>query len=356
MLLTVNKYLNIRTGQPSASAANPGYLSPGDNIDLEAVVLGETLDGNAIWYRSKSGYYYWSGGVTEQEFEIPGLTVTDAILRAVTEDILHNYSSYYRNKFDGYLGCGIGKSKNDTIQSPVIAIFIDRPQAATTVTPDHILHKGFSIPIEMITSNPPKFQQGHFFPGNKVAGGTACIKGYYKGSECLLSCYHVMASSLMSANPPTITPENHLSVTLKNGQETVTLPVIGGEFNDTIEYAVAELPGNISFDNKFNEKPIIGYCSPAEIDALWTEMVYACGAYTPDGKAIINYTMRDIQIEGHNFKNVIHTDKLSINGDSGAVVVTNNNKLVGFVFAGDNVSHSYIMPAYKFVPKIFIPI
>ena len=353
MLLTVCKYLNIRIGSASASAPNPGYLSPGDNIDLDTVLIGEELDGNAIWYRSKTGYYYWSGGVTEVEFEVPGLAETDEILQAVATDILHNYGNDYRNKIPGYLGCGAGKSQDPAVQEPVIAIFTDRNQAAATSAPDRVLHKGYAIKAEIVPIQPPKLQNGPFFPGSMVAIGTAGVKGFYKGEECLLSCYHV----LVDAEPPpgvhVVTPDKQPTATLRSGNLSATVQVLAGKFSESVDYALARLPNDVLYRNQFRGHPVNGFCTKDDLALLWKARVFSCGAYT-QGSAPVTHTLRDIQIGSYSFVNVLQTEKLSTDGDSGAAVFTADNKLVGFVFGGDDETLSYIIPAYKLIPDPFI--
>ncbi|MBS0027670.1 hypothetical protein ACTJJ0_03310 [Chitinophaga sp. 22321] len=353
MLLTVCKYLNIRVGNASASASTAGYLSPGDSIDLDTVLIGEELDGNAIWYRSKTGYYYWSGGITEVAFEVPDLVETTEILKAVTTDILHNYSSYYRNKVPGYLGCGTGKSQDPTIQELVIAIFINQKQVVTMLLPDRIKHKGYGIKTEIIQIQPPKLQKGPFFPGSKVAVGTAGVKGFYNGEECLLSCYHVLADSLLKKGTVKVTSEDQLTATLSTGNLSATLEVLAGEFTESVDYALARLPNDVLYKNEFKGIPINGYCTEDEIASLWGAMVFSSGAYTK-GSARVTHTMRNIQVGADFFVNVLHTGMLSVDGDSGAAVFTADNKLVGFVFAGDSVTCSYIIPAYKLIPDLLV--
>src|SRR5260221_4446824 len=60
----VNRYLNIRTGEPRVLPNNnPGFLRPNDTIDVIGIVIGDVYRGNNVWYKLKDGSYVWSGGV-----------------------------------------------------------------------------------------------------------------------------------------------------------------------------------------------------------------------------------------------------------------------------------------------------
>lgn len=69
MVRTVNTYLNIRTGSPLTTAPIYNYLSPGDLVEIEEVVIGTSLEGNNIWFQEKATINsLWSGGF-ESPFE-----------------------------------------------------------------------------------------------------------------------------------------------------------------------------------------------------------------------------------------------------------------------------------------------
>ncbi|MBN8838128.1 MAG: SH3 domain-containing protein [Sphingobacteriia bacterium] len=62
---SVKVRLNIRE-QPSASSTLLGTLEPNTKLTFDAVVNnGDSINGNAVWYRDLQGHYLWSGGVTE---------------------------------------------------------------------------------------------------------------------------------------------------------------------------------------------------------------------------------------------------------------------------------------------------
>lgn len=64
-VVTCNLYK--RKGSPSVNAEKLGYFVSGDEVEIEEVVLGETVDdyyeGTPTWYKLLNGIYIWSGGV-----------------------------------------------------------------------------------------------------------------------------------------------------------------------------------------------------------------------------------------------------------------------------------------------------
>ena len=58
--------LNIRTGKPEILPDNntgDKFYNPGDVIEIDEVVIGETYKENSIWYKLVDGGFVWSGGV-----------------------------------------------------------------------------------------------------------------------------------------------------------------------------------------------------------------------------------------------------------------------------------------------------
>jgi hypothetical protein len=60
----VTARLRIRGGQPSTTAPQVGSLEVGSTIYPEAQVIGETVAGNATWFRLPQEQYVWGGGCT----------------------------------------------------------------------------------------------------------------------------------------------------------------------------------------------------------------------------------------------------------------------------------------------------
>jgi hypothetical protein len=347
MLLTVNKYLNIRIGSPSTSASCPGYLEPGDNIDLDTIVAGDELDGNAIWYKSKKGYYYWSGGITETAFEWTGIVLTPALKDAILYDILHNYCNEYRKQIDGYLGCG--PATNET-GSPAIRILIDRNSTGAGV-PEFIIHKGTRLNIITERISVPKLHG--FGPGDLISGayenGTIAVSVEFDNRTFLLGSYHVMASHELENGQTVLNENNNLWVTMKNGNNSCKLKVFKGGFSELFDYALAILPDNINWENRYENISISGTYTELETEIAVGDFVQSLGAVTQSRAQVLD-ALYDITLAGYSFKQVIRTQRLSVPGDSGAVVYGgDDNKVIGIVLGGDEDGYSYLVPAYQLV-------
>jgi subtilisin family serine protease len=60
----VNTYLNMRSGKPEVLGNNnPGYYTPGQEVEIVATVIGEDYKGNNKWYQLDNGMFVWSGGI-----------------------------------------------------------------------------------------------------------------------------------------------------------------------------------------------------------------------------------------------------------------------------------------------------
>ena len=69
--VTALKTLNIRKGLPTTSAPRAGRAAPGTELRvLGWTSNGQAVNGNAHWYRTADGDYFWAGATDQQ---IPGL-------------------------------------------------------------------------------------------------------------------------------------------------------------------------------------------------------------------------------------------------------------------------------------------
>lgn len=351
MLLTVNKNLNIRIGSPSTSASCPGFLKPGDNIDLDTILPGNELDGNAIWYKSKKGYYYWSGGVTEVDFEWPGIVLTSELRYAIVNDILHNYCSKYRKDIPGYIGCGAGTDENG---NPVIKILVDKRKGEVAVSP-FIVHKG--VRLQTLLELVPTPVLHGFRPGDDVIGelkkGSAAVAVKFDGhsQRFLLGSYHVMASRQLKHNKTIVDDKDNLSVTLKNNSGgSIVLKVFEGEFSALYDYAIAVIPDDINWHNKYEHISISGAYTELDVRAAVGEFVKSLGAITQSRAQVLD-GLYEVTLEGYSFKQVVRTQRLSVPGDSGAVVIGNDKRVIGIILGGDEDGNSYLIPAYQLVKR-----
>lgn len=62
MKAITNCNLNRRIGAPYTTSDLAGYVVPGTEITISETCIGQSIEGNNIWYKGMDGYYYWSGG------------------------------------------------------------------------------------------------------------------------------------------------------------------------------------------------------------------------------------------------------------------------------------------------------
>jgi subtilisin family serine protease len=66
MKAITNCNLNRRIGAPYTTSDLAGYLLPGTEITIAEMCIGQSVEGNNIWYKGTDEYYYWSGGFMEK--------------------------------------------------------------------------------------------------------------------------------------------------------------------------------------------------------------------------------------------------------------------------------------------------
>jgi subtilisin family serine protease len=75
MKVIVNKYLNVRTGNPSINAPCYQYLAPGSEIQVDGIIYqGDSYEGVDTWMKDYAGNYYWSGGLEKENLKNQLLT------------------------------------------------------------------------------------------------------------------------------------------------------------------------------------------------------------------------------------------------------------------------------------------
>ena len=371
MKLTVNNYLNARTGAASTSAPNPYYHEPGKVLEVDSVTTGTCIDGNAIWYHcAEDDHYYWSGGFTEKDFRIDG-THLHSFEHGQQVEIL---SSIQQAKEQGlkkdalqYLGTGIGYKNDDKELGLALILFVKEKDAQGTI-PKEIDYCGIRIPTDV---KPISFTTHHLnwdnFPlkmGGSInrpgeAGhGSRGVLLYKvdngienKDRVYLLTCYHVLFYSLIQ--------KGQSSSYSGNRQEKAYIPegnnknppvIIEGRYDNHYDYAILEVTDwhkTLNIKNQIDEPPATfnGMYTLSELAEKINADVKAYGSVSGMRKNKISHvnvsvTMEDTQMEFHN---VIMANKLSTNGDSGGPVVDTNNKLVGYIIGGNEL-HSFIMP------------
>jgi hypothetical protein len=60
--VTTTAELNLRSGQPTTTAAVVGQIETGSVMVVTATVQGQAINGNTQWYAGLNDIYFWSGG------------------------------------------------------------------------------------------------------------------------------------------------------------------------------------------------------------------------------------------------------------------------------------------------------
>jgi GH25 family lysozyme M1 (1,4-beta-N-acetylmuramidase) len=59
--VTTSVLVNVRQGSPSLQAPVAQKLAPGQTVTILAAVVGDSVEGNAHWYRISANTYIWAG-------------------------------------------------------------------------------------------------------------------------------------------------------------------------------------------------------------------------------------------------------------------------------------------------------
>ena len=215
MKVTVCKYLNIRSGNPSVNTPIVGYLSPNDTIEISSALIGQTIDGNSIWYMGADRNYYWSGGILEWNFVLND-NKFETLSMSDRQKIIFEYISFYaehwilNHKSTG-MGCGLTFAEG-TLIGYHINIQFENELTKQTHSTDVISYKGFLIPavteivnIAKASSTPlPDYSvsaQGDHYQGTV---GFVAEDGN-TGKSYLITNYHVLCKNFLTENPPRYT-------------------------------------------------------------------------------------------------------------------------------------------------------
>jgi hypothetical protein len=218
MKVTISKYLNARIGESSTHAACQFYQTPGKTIEIDDVLVGESIDGNSIWYHCKDdGCYYWAGGIAEESI---GLQIFAPPIELKSKPVdfqyklINNALSEFTRFFDQQ---NISALLPELVDGEVILVVCSNKPISSL--PDVILFHGYLIRVRrentrIITPHTPiQIFQDVTEPlvmGGSLAYvsaderkvptviGTRGLKLYLNNTPVLLTCYHVACIQLMS--------------------------------------------------------------------------------------------------------------------------------------------------------------
>jgi hypothetical protein len=373
MKVTVNNYLNARSGAASVNAPCFSYKNPGEFIDADQALIGTSIDGISVWYHSKKdGCYYWSGGIDEIEFKIDGLA-----LDQLGENVmlfLAEAKSYYWQKFntiiDGITGLYISHANNThSLCFQVIQI----TQDVITSLPAVLFYKGFPINREIIEAN---FAELNWpYPGidtpRKVSGslsrmnypdwGTCGIKvegtAEANTGTFILTNFHVAAADLLKAGVLSYLKgdDSVKSVVMPSwnyakNENNIIGCLYQGLFNEWHDLAIILLYDSSMVTNKTSDgTPILDTLDVFNMKAYQGRAILLYGSYSGKQSGIIISvnSSQIFRLNGKNYfkENLIQLGKISNAGDSGCPVLLDNS-LIGILIGADN-KYSYVLPIQR---------
>lgn len=378
MKLTVNKYLNARQGAPSTAAPNPMYHHPGTILTIDKVHAGTAIQGNSIWYHCPDdGYFYWSGGFAETDFQLGATHLHDfteeeqvRILLSVKTDTIHQLEKAIG---DDYNGSGVSVDNNAPGKYALI-IFTTKDIRHIT----HVLFRGILVPVTTSTisdatlftfwdTDSPLKMGGSIGRDGVQGHGSRTLKVKKDNVTYLLTCFHVLLKEYMHIGRYKSTSQNpklFAGYPFRNAQTSdLKYQIVDGIYNSGFDYAVALIPDYLthSIENHVGKNDIKikeCYTYNEQIKSKGKKItVYGCMTEKKEGEIIT--PCADMKIKPNSFKttNIIIADDIAQHGDSGAPVIDEDNRLVGYVIGGSKASNqTYIMPFYKIAEKGYIAI
>lgn len=384
MKLTVTKYLNARIGAPSASAECQTYRSPGDVIEADKVVPGTEIDGNAIWYHCKDDdCFYWSGGTSEPDGRITDLNTLDDEARIqIINSLAKANEPRWKLTIPGFQGYGIGIESPDSPTLQLI-IYVLNPQHPADffntksmvskgvelpvkfVEVENIFHQSYVVPdknnipcIELDNTYPTYYPGGTISEYNKQGYGSRTLRLYKKNNDksydCfVMTCFHVLLNDLkpqQTYGPYTSTTAGRSAAVpaMDNSARRTPhkYPIVEGYYNAVMDFAVAQIDEKV-MGNEIGSKPINGYHTYYTQSSLIKKRVYLAGSTSYKQSGIIT-AIHGFRLGNNNwaFRNCLIAERISGDGDSGAPVVDSENRLVGYVIAGDRKTETVILPFF----------
>lgn len=379
MKLTVSSTLNERVGAPKVNAPSNRVVMPGETIDVTDVIYGDVLNGNGIWYKTASSFYYWSGCFYETSFSLN--VELDNFNEKQQLEILLLVKNQAKPELEkqilDYKGCGVGHKNTNFAKRLCLIVYVDKKipdkQLGENVLLDKILFKGILIPTDVIEE--PKASH-HYKPNNAVnmeddtpplIGGGIQANGFTstgtrsivvkklkngKTSDYnyfLLTCYHVLLNDMISKGTKTYNGGSR-SAKIPLKKHAPDCNIAEGRYDSYFDYAAVKLNSNIQVLNDIDSITIKSFYDFDEIASLKGRKVYTIGYESgkQEGKVLSIFNSIPLSPHYQTFDNVIFTEKLSIKGDSGAPVIDClTNKLIGFIIGGNEIDKSYVLPFYN---------
>jgi len=193
-----------------------------------------------------------------------------------------------------------------------------------------------------------------------TAYGTIGLKVYReiegKRTDYLLSCFHVFCNSELLAGITEFNPSTNAPIIANIGTvQTVIGQVVSGSFNPKMDAALCIINDKTTANSALKGFPAtpknaIRILTNHDVEAQ--TKVFTYGAVTKSASGVILAREIDRSIvmfrKNYTFRNIIPVTKISVPGDSGALVADEKGKVIGIIFASNDTT-SFIIPIAEII-------
>lgn len=375
MKITTAKYINARVLKASVLAAKPFYRPPGFTLDVDEALIGEEIDGNAVWYHCvDDNCYYWSGGILEVEFEIPQLSI-GALTAQQVDILLKEAKQYFLKKYqyiEGFTGIGVAEKVVAGQSSPHIGLTFhtsNKSNQAKITIPKTLYYKGFGISTDVIPAAVASFE----VETNRLADSVSKENDLIDYGTCglialgttpqnsgtyLITNYHVVASDLIASEQYIFNQFTHgyrpcVVPSWKTSQNPINVVghVFSGAFDQYYDIACIQLHAPSTFSNSTPSGTVLNTTLDIFANSGYHQQaVVIHGTESKDSVSKIISTNQSKIFEMPNGtkylkENMIQMTKASVFGDSGAAVSMNGD-VIG-ILIGSDADYSYAIPILR---------
>lgn len=359
------KNINIRFGEPSTSANSQAYVPIGTTVHIADLVIGQQIDGNAVWYKNTLEEYLWSGGFSWQQEPLiiggksflPSLEVMKNIYTSASNELF----GWFHDQYPDCTGIGVGYRNFDPAQGLALILHVIKKSSPNkALIPKTICYRGVMLCIDVVETGPVTALVASESLPMETSGGSISREGKQgygtrtimvsKGEpneNFILTCYHVAGPKEKKINEiykidiPNITANSpaHRKGVFHSG-------IIDSEH----DYALIKVENKGWSQTIPNGGIVKEYYTLGEEKTLLNKQITFYGAtgcinvHSVITSINVNSKKIDFGTFGIIYMNGLLTcTSAALPGDSGAAVVDENYKLIGYVIAADSGT-SYILP------------
>lgn len=308
--------------------------------------------------------------------------------KKIIDDFIDIKYEQYRQLFPGINGMYAGYKIKDGQRLPLMSLVVQvekkKEKVLSEKFPPMIAIGEYQFPTDIVPVGKSEFhRQDHQYYGyellpNKTLLGASisrngeitlgslsvvAYKGNNKEKKYLLSCYHVLCRDEWIIGQYKYNNEKNIDAVICGysvGRDVKRVgKIVQGEFSEICDAAIVEFNDQFNIENTpYDLDPIIGYIKSFN-ELKYGQECYSSGTISGKVKTSIrefNFH-KTVSVNGrdHTFTNIIQIGICSTYGDSGAPVVTKNNKLIGIIIGGDDFG-SYCIPFFDIKNRLNIDI